>query len=180
MANLENAVLDRLAPLRDRFLSLEDGGREVGFKEDRRKKYRVAKRRLLIKVDALELVKELAELCLCVKNSEDEEVEFDFRQPCFKEKKEEVDVAYTEAIADARAKADVVAKASGVKIAGVQNARQLALKERSSGAFGDSDWWGDADRFAPITHVGGSGGGPKISDPTRTIFVRFLVRFSVS
>src|SRR5207247_3011355 len=98
--------------------------------------------------------------------------------PFFESAREEIDRAHRDAVAEARSKAAVVASAAEGCVGRVLSARQLALRQRSSGAFGDNDWWGDLERFTPVFHIGGRG-ELDAGEPTRTIYVRFLVRFEL-
>ncbi len=122
-----------------------------------------------------DLIVDLAELVL------PEHCTIDCRpnQPEYEPTNEQKQQAYSKAVIDARANAEASLHGSSQKSGSVLSIKQLALSKRSSGAFGDDDWWGDSDRFTARIHVGGRGGELNLNEPSRVIFVRFLVRFAL-
>ena len=176
---LDSRFSEAILPIREIFSSVEDGGAEVGSHHDRRNNpCRRWSRRYLFKVGSAGDRNLLIETVSSIPGDPAEAVEATMSQPLFEALPEEAARAHKEAVEEARVKAAAVAVASGGRVGEVLSARQLALSMRSSGAYGDSDWWGDIDRFVPLRHIGGRG-SLNADEPSRLIFVRFLVRFEL-
>ena len=178
-ASLDQRFTSAVAPFRSSFTSVEDGGTKFDLVSDgRTQRSRRLSRRYLFMAESPDAQDRLIAAVSCLAAGKAETVEVSVRQPFFECGKEEIDRAHRDAVADAQAKANVVARAARGQVGRVLSVRQLALRQRSSGAFGDSDWWGDLERFTPEFHIGGRG-ELDAGEPTRTIYVRFLVRFEL-
>jgi hypothetical protein len=108
----------------------------------------------------------------------------DRKQPVFLPQPGGLEAALRQAFDGARHKARVLAAAAGVALGGVLQMEELSKAKRNSGAFGDEDWGGDEARYGGGVGgmaVAGAPGGepPEISNPKRTIWLRYRVRFEV-
>ena len=114
----------------------------------------------------------LVELVSGLPSGKQETVDVMVGQPIFDAATEAMQHAYYGAIEDAHAKAAVIARASGGRVGRVLSARQMPEDRNVSGALGDESLWGGF-------HVGGGGRTLDADEPTRKVFVRFLVRFEL-
>lgn len=180
-ADLDDRFTSAVAGFRKSFTSVEHGGtrvREVYV--DKKEKMRGMERRYLFVATSPEVQERLISTVGTIRIKSGENISVAVRQPLFEPDPKAVAKAHGEAIQDASARAAVVAEAAGGEVGVVIHARQLAFAKRSSGAFGDSDWWGGSDRFSESFHIGSVGRGElNTTEPTRTIFVRYLVRFGL-
>jgi hypothetical protein len=117
-------------------------------------------------------------------------VEISERQPIFEPLPEDVDSAISEACQDAKAKADKLAKATGVSVGSPLEIEEFKRGTRGSGTYGDYDY-GDYQgiTIASAAAVGAgdiSEGSDDSEVPTariegnrRTIFVKYRIKYKI-
>lgn len=177
---LDGAVTEVLDQLSDEFESIQAGGSRLAVCRDGRRNDKTSEfeKKYLIRANDWKVIDRLTIELAGIGHTDQADVSCYPRQPEFESDKKAQTDAYSAAIEEARIHADNALAGSGKRAGDLISAKQLALAKRNSGVFGDEDWRGDTDRFAPRYHVGGAP-SLEIEDPTRTIFVRFLARFKV-
>jgi hypothetical protein len=117
-------------------------------------------------------------------------VEISERQPIFEPLPEDVDSAISEACQDAKAKAEKLAKATGVSVGNPLEIEEFKRGTRGSGSYGDYDY-GDYQgiTIASAAAVGAgdiSKGGDnsevppaRIEGNRRTIFVKYRIKYEI-
>jgi hypothetical protein len=167
---------EAIEPLRSLFASIEDGGSKFDIKLDTQAQVVTQRKRLTRRYRFIATSSEardrLVELVSGFPSGKQETVDVMIGQPIFDAATEAKQQANYDAIEDAHAKAAVIARASGGRVGRVLSARQMPEDRNVSGALGDESLWGGF-------HVGGGGRTLDADEPTRKVFVRFLVRFEL-
>ena len=105
--------------------------------------------------------------------------ETSMRQPVFQCPDDAVTDARRRSVSDARAKAETLATEAGSKLGKVLQILELTPARRRSGAMGDEDYRGDADRL--LCSIFSHAAEPiEIDSPTRTVWLRCRVRFALN
>ena len=117
-------------------------------------------------------------------------ISVDMRQPEFEDSNDSRSLVLARAYEDARAKAVRLATAMNCLLGEPIHVEEGGWTKRSSGFSGDEDWGGDSSRFAWGGIVMAAAGGAaapadhtpeqELQRPSRTIFVKCRVRFSLS
>jgi uncharacterized protein YggE len=149
-----------------------------------------AARKIILKVtDFTRLNQALTDLePLQSRHKERKTIAIDMRQPEFETSSETKALALAAAFEDAKVKALRLAAAMNCQIGNPIHVEEGGWSKRNSGFSGDYDWDGDGDRFARSGYALMMGGAiaeepesaPELQRPTRTIFVKCRVRFSIS
>jgi hypothetical protein len=184
LSKLENLVIEILDQHKSELLEVANGGIEFENSEYNRIKQRIISRKYLCSADTYKTIASILEKVMDITTTKDESITLNPKQPKFVAETKDIDNARAQAIASAREHAEFLAQQAKSQLGSVISIRQLASKSRSSGAFSDTDWRGDSDRFENY-HVGGTVEGSAgsvssdLSDPMRTIFLRYLIQFAI-
>jgi hypothetical protein len=179
LLNLEKQVDAVISQSKPELLEIADGGRRLTLYEHGRIKKRVVSHKYLLSAKSSEIIDVLLRDVVNISTDEGESIVLTSKKPIFLANDEDVKIARKQAYKTAYDHAEVIAKEADTTLKGIISVKQLASGVRSSGAYADSDWSGDSDRFQSF-HVGSSGDGTlNLSEPTRTIFVRYLIKFEL-
>lgn len=148
-----------------------------------------AARKIILKVNELARLNQALEKLepLQSRNKERKTISVEMRQPEFEDSIDAKSAALVQAFKDAHAKATQLAAAMQCQLGKPINFEEGAWAKRGSGFAGDEDWAGDSGRFAMgggFAVLAASGGAaaedePELQRPTRSIFVKCRVRFSL-
>lgn len=124
---------------------------------------------------------------LQARNKERKSISVDMRQPEFDDASTGRSSALASAFEDAKTKASSLAAVMNCKLGNPIYVEEGGSAKRNSGFSGDEDWWGDDSRFPygggiVMAAAGGAAAAepaPEPQRPTRTIFVKCRVRFSI-
>ena len=184
LSKLEKLVVEILDQHKPELLEVANGGIEFENSEYNRIKQRVILSKYLCSASSYKTIAFIVEKIMNITTTKDESLTLNPKQPKFAAETTDVDNARAQAIASARDHAEFLAQQAKVQLGSAISIRQLASKSRSSGAFSDTDWRGDSDRFENY-HVGGTVEGSAgsdssdLTDPVRTIFLRYLIQFAI-
>lgn len=146
-------------------------------------------RKVILKVSEFERLNTALEALEPLRASERRSLTVAFKQPEFDSSSEAKSNALSAAFSDALAKAKTLAHQMGVNLAEVIRVEEGRISRRRSGFSGDNDWYGDDDRFggyggavmlAASDSTGGEDSEYTPADPTRDIWVKCRVRFSIT
>ena len=186
---LKQLVNSNLDTLFENGLSEEEvsfGGRETYTPWWGRKKRGVESRnRLTIKTSDRERAYRALDAIDRYSNHKRITVQISERQPIFKPAEDQLEQALSNAMLDARKKADLLAQAAGAQIQAVLVVQETNRSVRASGSYGDYDWGDSSALFAGAGEAGGVEElelepSSRISANTRIITVTYRVRFSIS
>ena len=117
-------------------------------------------------------------------------ISVDMRQPEFEDSNDARSLVLARAYEDAKSKAIRLASAMNCVLGEPIHVEEGGWTKRNSGFSGDEDWGGDSSRFAwgSIALAGPAAAGapmgstpePELQRPSRTIFAKCRVRFSIS
>ena len=175
---IESPALLLLENHKNDLKKLADGGRRLRFNQKRSGIETVISRRFILHFNEMKVLDSFWGKVLEFNSDDKQYITFEPSPLLFRADKEHEQRAHEQALLAARERADCLAKASNLSLGRLISAKQLALRERESGAYSDEDWWGDAERFRDFYFIGSSG-SVEIDEPERVIYVRYLVRFEV-
>ncbi|MEZ6133821.1 MAG: SIMPL domain-containing protein [Pirellulaceae bacterium] len=155
----------------------------------RKKPGQTGTRKIILKVPDFERLNTALEALEPLRSGERRSLTVDLKQPEFDSSSDVKSNALSAAFSDAKTKAETLAQQMGVKLGDVLHVEEGRTARRRSGFSGDDDWYGDGDRFggyggAVVLAAGGGAAGDdddfSPADPTRDIWVKCRVRFSVT
>jgi uncharacterized protein YggE len=153
----------------------------------RKKAGQTGVRKIIVKVADLKRLYSALETLEPLRKAERRSLNIQMRQPEFETTSESKTAALKSAFSDAKARVTELASEMGVTLGKVIHVEEGRSSHRASGFGDDDDWMGDSDRFSGggIRLAAGAGGGAEdeeevsLAHPTRTIWVKCRVRFSV-
>ena len=146
-------------------------------------------RKIILKVADFDRLNSALEALESLRLGERRTLSVDLKQPEFDSSSDAKSNALCAAFGDAKFKAETLAKQMGANLGNVLLLEEGRAARRRSGFSGDDDWYGDGDRFggyggAVVLAAGGGAAGDdddfSPADPTRDIWVKCRVRFSVT
>ena len=153
----------------------------------RKKAGKTAVRKVTLKVPDLSRLYAALEAIEPLRKVERRSLDVHMRQPVFETSSDAKAAALKDAFNEAKYKGLELANEMGCDLGPVIYFEEGRSSRRSSGFSGDADWWGDSDRFsggavmvaAAREATTDDDDGITLQSPTRSIWVKCLVRFQI-
>ena len=154
----------------------------------RKKPGQTGTRKIILKVTDFDRLNSALEALEPLRTGERRSLTVELKQPEFDTDSAAKSAALSAAFEDAKTKAEALAEKIGATLGETLRVEEGRTARRQSGFSGDDDWYGDGDRFGGyggavvLAAPGGAGDDDDDftpADPTRDIWVKCRVRFSI-